>query len=330
MSRVVSILTLEERLQARELFQVPVLVGAAEELVTLRTKATVYRVNRPLRYWATWFLLKSITTSGKISCWNQQKQTLLNYLRLSDGTFRRQLNELKALGLLRLEEVTGKRDKHIVLTSYKDAAHIMGIQYKGETVITYQPHTYANESQVFRYLLVAHEVECNQQLQLGELYRKFQNNLSGYATEILSALSHVGADVSQVQRSAAAFQKALLQLQKTVFRDRSGLASVAFSLRADINRSCTTWASHHGYAHGQSASFLKHKLQKLGVASVTKTFVRSKERSRLYVPGSAGERRDGYKWVKGCKQTLWVLCDQVSVKLNPEAPAPGTNQRQAA
>ncbi len=306
------------------------LAGAAEHLVTLRSKVQVYNINRPLKYWATWFLLKSLTSSGKIHRWNAQKQTLLAFLRLSDGTFRRQLAELKSMGLLQLERAGERsRDKNIILASYSTAAQVMDIPYKGEVNVPYKPHEYANETQVFRYLIVASEIQSNQRLQLGELNRKFQKNLSGNATEILLALKAVGADPSAVQSSPEAFQQALLKLQKAAFRDRSELAGVAFSLRADVNRSCSTWASQHGYAHAVSASFLKRKLVKIKAITVQKTCVHSQVRTRLYVPGADGTRRDGYKWFKGPKTTVWLLCDQISVTLHGAPPAPGSQKKAA-
>lgn len=312
-----------------QLVKVSVLIGAADYLVQQREKKNVYNVNQPLKYWATWFLLKTFTTSGRLQAWNKQKQELLSLLRLSDGTFRRQLDQLKAAGLIRVEKSLVGRDKDISLVSYREAADIMGIPFKGTTIIDYKPLTYKNETQVFRYLIVAQEVESNQQLQLDELHRKFQKNLSGCTTEIQLQLKQIGSDMKRIATDKQYLQQELLKLQKIVFRDRSGLAEVVFSLRADVNRSCNTWADHHGYAAGQSASFLKKKLQNIGVAKVEKVFVRSDERTRLYVPCTTKGRRDGYKWIKGLKSTVWFLCDQISISLN-DKPVPPVELKKAA
>ena len=306
-------------------YNVPVLVGAAEHLVTLREKLNAYNTNPQLKYWASWFLLKSISTSSKIDNWVAQRDFLKQYLRLSDGTLRKQIGELARMGV-----ITKEADGALTLASYKQAAQVMDIPYRGTTIIQYKPHTYGNETQVFRYFLVALEVKSNQLRQLEELNRKFQKNLSGNTTDLLLALNDIGADIKQVYRDPQYLQQQLLKLQKRVFRDKSGLANVAFSLRADLNRSCSTLADAHGYAHGQSASFIKKKLQILGAAKVTKCMVHSKERTRLYIPLGDGQRKDGYKWVKGRKNTAWVLCDQVDVLLHNGSATQPDNLKKAA
>lgn len=313
----------------QECYNVPVLIGAADQLVTLREKKNVYMVNPHLKYWATWFLLKTFTTSGRIQAWNKQKAELLQFLRMSDGSFRNQLYKLQQLKLITIEKSAVGRDRDIALTSYKEAAAIMGIIYKGTELIEYKPHTYENEAQVFRYLLAAKEIVSNQQLQLDELYRKFQKNCSGHTTEILLQLQKIGADAKRCTTDKQYLQQQLLKLQKIVFREQSEMANVTFSLRADINRSCKKMAADHNYAHAQSASFIKKKLQKLGACTIEKVRVHSDARTRLYVPCSDGRRRDGYKWIKGSKQTAWFLCDQISVFTNGSVPAPVQTKKAA-
>jgi hypothetical protein len=312
-----------------EVYKIPVLIGAADELVTRRAKKNVYHVNPELKYWATWFLLKSFTTSGRIQAWNKQKKELLEFLRMSDGSFRNQLYKLQQLKLISIDKSAVGRDRDITLTSYKEAAAILGIIYKGTELIEYKPSSYANETQVFRYLLAASEIVSNQQLQLDELYRKFQKNCSGHTTEILLQLKQIGADTQRCTTDKQYLQQQLLKLQKIVFREQSEMASVTFSLRADVNRSCKKLAADHNYAHAQSASFIKKKLEKLGACKIEKVRVHSEARTRLYVPSADGRRRDGYKWIKGSKVTAWFLCDQISVFTNGSATAPVQTQKAA-
>ncbi len=313
-------------LYERDTYLVPVLRGAADQLVSLREKKLVYNVNPHLKYWATWFLLKTISSSGVINRWNKQKQFLLQYLRLSDGTLRSQLATLKRLGLITEDY---KASGSINLCSYKTAAQIMGIEYKGETPIEYKPNTYKNETQVFRYILVAQEVESNQDHQLTELYRKFQKNLSGNAIELVKLLKQFGYTDEQLN-TPLQLQQALLKVQKSVFKDKSGLTDVAFTLRADINRSVGTWAKHHGYAHAQSASFLKNKFRKLGIADIKQEVINSNDRSRLYYVDENGDKKEGYKWNKKALQTAWRLCDQVTVQINPPKKQDDQREKKAA
>lgn len=305
-----------------EVYNVPVLIGAADELVTLREKKNVYNVNPHLKYWATFFLLKASTTSGKLNDWNKQKQQLLQYLRLSDATFRKQLATLTKLELV---TVTAG---NITLNSYKEAARILGITYKGETTIIYKPQNYKNETQVFQYLLVAQEIESNRAHQTAELHRKFQKNLSGNATELHLLLKQYGYNPLQLQNNAQEFQQALLRIQQSTFRDKSGLTNVAFSLRADVNRSCKAWAGDHSYKSASSASYIKKKLHQLQVAVITKTTVESTQRCRFYYTDKAGKKKEGFKWNKKALQTIWRLCDHVSVNLAP--PPEPLNLKNAA
>lgn len=302
-------------------YQIPVLIGAANELVGLREKKNVYNVNPHIKYWATWFLLKSFTTSGRIQAWNKQKRELLEFLRMSDGSLRNQLYKLQQLKLISIEKSAIGRDRDLVLTSYKEAAGIMGIIYKGTEIINYKPHEYANESQVFRYLLTAKEIESNQQLQTDELFRKFQKNCSGHTTEILLQLSKIGANTNRCMADKHYLQQQLMKLQKIVFREQSAMASITFSLRSDTNRSCRRAAEDYKYKSHTSFSYIKKKLLKVGAIAVEKVLVNSKERSRIYYMAEVeGKhiRKDGYKWNDKAQQTYWRLCDQVTVTLSGE------------
>ncbi|TWI80547.1 hypothetical protein IQ13_3225 [Lacibacter cauensis] len=314
-------------INSKKEYAVPVLIGAADHLVTLREEsAKGYMINPHLRYWATWFLLKSFTTSGVIQQWNKQKRTLLDYLRISDCTFRSQLNALQRLNLITEDY---KKTGNITLCSYKEAAQIMGISYKGTTAVQYKPFDYENERQVFRYILVAQEVQSNQDNQLQELYRKFQKNLSGNATELLNELRQLGYTDDKL-KTAKQFQQALLRLQKIVFRDKSGLTAVAFSLRADVNRSVTTWARQHGYQSGQGASYIKKKFRKLGIAVIEQHCINSNDKSRLYWVDKSGNKHEGYKWNKTAQRTAWRLCDQVSIQITPTKKEDDETRKKAA
>lgn len=314
----------------QQTYLVPVLRGAADHLITLREESPKgYKINPHLKYWATWFLLKTISSSGVINNWNKQKQFLLQYLRLSDGTFRTQLATMRRLGLITPPPGRDGGGRSLNLCSYKSAAQIMGIEYKGETPLEYKPNTYKNETQVFRYILVAQEVESNQDHQLTELYRKFQKNLSGNAIELVKLLKQFGYTDEQLN-TPLQLQQALLKVQKSVFKDKSGLTDVAFSLRADVNRSVGTWAKHHGYAHAQSASFLKNKFRKLGIADIKQEVINSNDRSRLYYVDENGDKKEGYKWNKKALQTAWRLCDQVTVQINPPKKHDDQREKKAA
>jgi len=112
---------------------VAVLKGAASELVTHRELRNSYKTNRSIKTWATYFLLKSLTTSGHISNWTAQKADLLDYCKMTENCFRARLRELQTLKLI----TVAKKNRNIELTSFTTAAEILGIEYAGTIKIEY-------------------------------------------------------------------------------------------------------------------------------------------------------------------------------------------------
>ena len=138
---------------------VPVLRGASEVLVNHRELRNCYQTNRSIKTWATYFLLKSISIPGVIKCWRSQKDHLLQYCKMTESCFMARLKELKALGL-----ITISKGLTITLTSFENAAKILGIEYTGTIKIEYDAKIPGK--QVFQYYLMLDEIRCNQNKQI--------------------------------------------------------------------------------------------------------------------------------------------------------------------
>lgn len=283
--------------------EVPVLIGAAEELVRHRELRTKYETNRSIRTWSTWFLLKALTSSGKIQKWRSQREYLFHWLQLNENTFYARLHEMKALGLVTIDD-----HENIHLVSYEKAAEVLNIAYTGLVRLEYNPEKYAGK-QAFQYILRAEEFRYQQSRQLNALlYHLDKNPL--LKNDLHSLLIKYGADGQQLLKDGSYFQERLLKLQMLLFKEGSDILQYVLTHRADINRGVNRIKENHSYKTKQSVSYLKRRMLKLNVILIEKKKVESVERSRLYVP-DGDKKRDGYKYCRKSKNTVWFLTDQI-------------------
>lgn len=283
---------------------VPVLIGAATELVGRRQLVNKYQTNREIKVWAAYFILKSETASGVIKNWVAQKDYLQFLLKCNENTLRARLKDLKDLGL-----VTMLPGYSVQLAAYKTAAEVLEIDYQGTKPLKYDLTNSGNQH--FQYVLRADEFNSNQEIQLEALHYKLNKNPS-LAAQLHSALCQAGANGAKLLRNQSYYQQQLLKLQLTAFKEGSEIYTEVMSLRADINRGVRGITKSHGYKSTRSAVYLKRRMIDLGVVTVTRTEVISKVRSRLYVPGADGQKVDAYRWLPRKKETSLRLCDQLS------------------
>jgi hypothetical protein len=285
--------------------EVPIITGAPEILVQQRELRNVYQTNRLVKVWASWFLLKAISPeSSKISNWISQRKLILPFLQLNENTFRRQLSSMVELGIATIDD-----DYSITLCSYKTAADVLGIAYTGLTNIYYNPVKH-NGKQIFRYFITAEEFRYQQQRQLNALlYHLDKNPLLKNDLHLL--MVKYGADGQQLQKSAAYYQERLLRLQMQLFKEGSDILSHVMTHRADINRGVNRIKENHSYKSTQSACYLKKVMAKLNIIAIAKKKVESAARARIYIP-EGDRKKDGYKYCKRTKQTVWFLTDQIS------------------
>jgi len=282
---------------------VAVISGACEILVTHRETRNTYQTNRSIKTWATYFLLKSLTASPILKDWTSQKEKILVFCKMTENSFRARLAELQQLKLIILQ-----KNRSIKLTSFENAAGILGIDYTGTIKIEY------NETlpgkQIFQYYLRAEEIRSNQHKQLKALwyYANKQPLLKDALIQMLKR--QLGSDEKQLQKCLTYFQEQLLLLQQNAFKEGSPLLEIIHTFRADINRSVLAIRDHHSYKSAQSVSYMKNVMKKIQLIIVQKVCIESKARARLYIPGE-GKRRDAYKYIDARKITAWFLTDQI-------------------
>lgn len=302
---------------------IKVLTGASAELVGQRTLVNKYQVNRALKTWAHFFLLKSLTSSGIIKAWTKQKSFLLDFTKMNENSFRTRLQEMKALKLCTISQ-----QRTITLTSFETAAEILGIEFTGTHSIEYKKENDAN--QIFQYQLRGDDIRQNQQDQRTELLRKVNKN--PLLKSQLTILMQQAFGVSEKKlRQNSFFQEKLLQLQIESFQHGSDLYDIIHSLRADINRSVTGLQRVHACKSASTISYMKKVMAKYGLLKIEKKAIESDTdvRSRKKLPGG----QDGYKWLSAKKTTAWVLCDQLtltySTQVAPPKISPNQNQNEA-
>jgi hypothetical protein len=316
-------------------FAVPIIIGAPEILVKLREQrgqyvtkgGQGYCTNREIKIWATWFLLKSLTSSGVIQNWYNQRVHLLQFLQMNENTFRRQLYAMETLQLIHSTHSSRKpweNDADITLCSYKQAAAVLGIKYSGQTTVTYNPSIHSGK-QIFQYILRTQELQDAQDTQLATLMYKMNKN-PAYRDNMIVLLVKSGADKDRLGKDPGYFQTQLLNLQLQMFKAGSDIFQYVNANRADINRGVIKIQVDHTYKSPSSVSYMKRRMRELRLIRITKVSVKSFTRTRLYVPNGEGGTRDGYKWIdKPCRfgknknagYTVLFLCDQIEIVNTP-------------
>lgn len=281
---------------------------ASEQYYSKRTEG--YYTNRSIKTWCCFFLLKALTTSGKLQNWTgrDNKLWILTWLQMNENSFRRRLAEMQELDLCGIDKQSNG-SINIILTSYEKAAAILDIPFNGTTQLKYSPDAHQGK-QIFRFFITAEEFRSEQVKQLEALTYWLNKNLS-LKNDLHLLLLKFGADDKQL-RNPVYFQQRLLALQMHLFKEGSEILSYVFSRRADINRSGKLIQDHHTYKSQQSVSYLKQRMIEHDIIGMQKICVESKERSRLYIPDGLQGRRDGYKWVDKKGVTAWFLTCQIS------------------
>jgi hypothetical protein len=302
-------------------YKIPVLIGSPQELVRRRSLVNKYETNREIKIWATWFILKAFTTSNKIQNWRSQKNLILAFVQMNEKSFYARLKQLVEYKLIEME------DNDIHLVSFEKAADILGIAYTGTYFIHFNPLNYAGK-QVFRYLVTAEEFKFQKLRQLNALtYNLDKNPL--LKNDLHFLLVKYGADGQQLQKSAAYYQERLLKLQMQMFKEGSDILHYVLTHRADINRGVNRIKENHAYKSTQSASYLKKVMAKLNIITILKKKVESANRARIYIPDGP-RKKDGYKYCKRTKQTVWFLTDQISFSYEASNKKTGEGEKRKA
>ena len=231
---------------------------------------------------------------------------------MTENCFRARLAELQQLKLITLQD-----NRSIRLTSFENAAEILGVVYDGTIKIEYNEELPGR--QIFQYFLRAEEIRSNQDKQLKALWYYANKNPLLKDALITMLIQQNGCAEKDLRSNLSLFQQQLLKLQQNAFKEGSPLLDIIHTFRADINRSVNCIKDHHTYRSKQSVSYMKKVMQKITIITVEKVCIESTNRSRLYVPAANGKpRKDAYKYIEARKTTAWFLTDQIKFTFKTE------------
>lgn len=233
-------------------------------LFETRTLVNKYETHSTLKAYGNFFLLKTITTSGRINNYQEQKKKLCELLKCTRNTFPKIIAHLEQLQLAKVEA------NDLIITSFKNAAEALQISnYKRENNITID-YDLSNKQKI-QHLIFGAEIVINQQKQFEAINKKLVYNSEAYNNLIVAVCQLTGMDLKTVQKMPMdQFIKTLFELQKSQFVKESNYFKLLNIVRCDINRKLGNLVSAWGFKSFLSATYTKRILDKLGVIKLEK------------------------------------------------------------
>ena len=244
------------KLLAQHIIKVPKQFVTA--LLLQRNLVNKYEKHNLLKYYSYFFLLKSLTTSGTIHNFEEQKPTLRKYFKVTRNTFTSIIAKLCELELIKID---GNDDLQIYTWS------IAAEKLNCDHTRNYFELTYSTtDQQTLYYLIFAAEIAANQQKQANAVQKKLGLNSSNLEA-LCSSLSELSKiPTNEIKKlSFAEFQKLLMEWQKKTFAIRTAHFFNLHSLRADTNRSLKSLRNDWSVKDFRTVTYIKRKLEKLKI-----------------------------------------------------------------
>ncbi len=276
-------------------------------------------VNRTVKLYDTFAVLKSLTDTGKIQYYSRQRDNLAYVCKISVSMFYNRIKELQRLHLLKIMH------GNIILSSWEDACKPFAIDHKHKTTINYDVHDHKRLYQAF----AAIEIHQAQQKQFHGFHYHMDKNPSDK-----NYLSNILFDTYQDQRvftHKEVFTQQLDKLQRHCFENGktiieqfgTDIFNLVFVRRADCNRSVGTIRAAYKFISSQSVSYLKKQLFRNGFVAIDKDKPLAAENTVTMW----GED----KWFPEIKRRAWLIPDRINVFSNLfAAPAADAKKAMAA
>ena len=285
-------------------------------IVSKRYCRSVYKTNHLKKYYGSFMVLKSLTTSGIIKDYAKQSQLLMKLLKIgSYNTFLRYLRGAEQFGFIRLS------GRDIYLQSWHDLAKRFDLRPNLFTEIEYDTK---KENILPGYIVDACEIAEHQYKLLLNVAKKIHQNTA--IRELLGIKQGHSVRIEDARK--------LLTMQMVTFR-KGAVSEEQYKLLHSINactdRSAATMANTRTLKstieniakHKENATarktaaeiiaYMKRKLHASGIAEVKPRIIKSDCRSRANFAFYEYTRKSG--WDKSNKQTLWFLPDAIELKL---------------
>jgi hypothetical protein len=246
------------KLLAQHIIKVPKEMLTA--LLAQRNLVNKYEKHNLLKSYSYFFLLKSLTNSGTIHNFSDQKPTLRKFFKVERNTFNTIIAKLCELELIKID---GNDD--LQLCAWSIAAEKLNCDF---TKNYFEVNYSTNDKQTLYYLLFALDIAANQHKQANAIQKKLGLNSSNLEAlcNSLSELSGIAAHEIKKFRFAQ-FQKLLMEWQKKTFTIRTTHFSVLHSLRVDTNRSLKSLRNDWSVKDFRTVTYIKRQLEKLKIVS---------------------------------------------------------------
>lgn len=269
-------------LTGNETIKVKIYNELITNIVKNRKVRNRYQTNRIFKPICTYFILKSLTTSGVIR--DYCSLPILDVLQIGKTTFYKHLRELESLHLVK------RTGESLQLASYEKMIEIFDL-LRGSTNITVINY----QTKYKFYQLVEGSILFNSQK---EQRRVVESKIN--AVPELVEWYKCNLSVTKQQKY---FQKALLEKQIFEFRDKKETSEEINFVNADVQLTARNIRKRYGFKSYKSVAFLKARLQKNKIVKIEKRSVMSTDRAR--------KKQQYVEYNHEARATIWRLPDKI-------------------
>lgn len=256
-------------IQSETILQLKIPFALASRATAERQLINVYETNKYIKNITAFLILKSESPYGLIKDYQKQIDHLSFITQCERQTFKKRLQWMLQEGIAAIE------GPHIRLKSWKEVSALYYCDLTKFKTIQYKP----SEQKNIHLHLFASEIEDNKARQSFVIQQKLNKNLALKQTIEAIMLQH-GADPSKLS-DINYLLNGMRLLYKNSFVAEPEIHALLKDIRPDLNRSVKGLSRAWNYKSKQSASYIKNKLQKAGIARIYKgERITSKERSR--------------------------------------------------
>ena len=219
-----------------------------------------YRTNREIKILDTFFILKALTTTGKIKNYKTRKDELSKACKISWSTFQSRIKELETKELISIQ------NKSIVCTGWRKLIDLYDFDPKYEYVVKYDED---NKAQKLYFHFMDVEIEDNCRSQKEQFLKKFADN--PHRDFLLQRLVATAvATEQQLINDEALLRKALGMLQRERFVNGTNRNDQIFSLNPFVGRSVATLRIDYGFKSNRSVTYTRRKIAATGIRQFAK------------------------------------------------------------
>ncbi len=251
-----------------------------DQFVSTREQNTKYQTNKLIKYVGVYYVLKSLTTSGVLVNWTEQRSSLCDYLNCTEPTLYKYLRQCEKLGYIRRTEGS------IVLkslSSFAESFDIVSISFT-KIKLDYTQHK-------FTHVLEAAFLQVKEQVR----GKRFEDRIKSLP-ELINELETVVSPDTKGN-----YAESLKQAQFYAFKHGHKKSKEIFLLNPFTNCNSKTLTRLFGFKSEQSIAYLKTKLQKNKLCKVTPVRVPSLKTQHV--------KKLFIEWDLKTKQTIWIQPD---------------------